>query len=130
VGVLLALGAMKNRTVAEVIEEYRHAPEFMFTEKADVNARGMTGDTFLHAAVVLNRSEDVDVLIKSGADINAVGDLGNTPLHEAASRGLRQIVLKLLESGARTNVKNEFGQTPADLAALMGHGELAASLKP
>jgi ankyrin repeat protein len=53
----------------------------------DVNAKGMTGDTLLHSAVIQGAANDVALLIESGADVDALGDLGYTPLHHAASRG-------------------------------------------
>jgi ankyrin repeat protein len=105
--------------LARIIEKYRDSPEFTSTVWNDVNARALSGDTMLHAAVVRTDRTDVAQLISLGADVNAVGDLGNTPLHEAASRGLVEIILRLVAAGAKTTSKNEFGQTPGDLARLM-----------
>ena len=120
---------MTNKDLAEIIERYRHSPEFMLTDFTDVNSRGMTGDTLLHSAVITAATNDVKILIKSGADVNAQGDLGYTPLHHAASRGLGQIAKILLASGANTELKNEFAQTPGDLAILQDHRGLAALLR-
>lgn len=89
----------------------------------------MTGDTLLHAAVVRNSIDDVELLIASGARVNAIGDLGDTPLHHAASRGLADIAKKLLQHGADVSLKNEFNQTPYDLALLMKHRNMTAILK-
>jgi uncharacterized protein len=77
--------------LANLIDRYRHSPEFMFSNLSNINVRGMSGDTLLHAAVVRRKREDVDLLIASGADVNAIGDLGDTLLHHAASRGLKDI---------------------------------------
>ena len=115
--------------LAALINRYRRTPEFMFSDLTDVNSTGMTGDKFLHSAVIRASTEDVDLLIRSGAKVNAEGDLGNTPLHHAASRGLLDIANKLIASGANRHLKNEFGQTPADVATLMRHNELAARLQ-
>jgi ankyrin repeat protein len=108
---------MQNE-LARIIEKYRDSPEFCSTVGTDVNAKGLSGDTMLHAAVVRTDRADVALLISIGADVNAIGDLGNTPLHEAASRGLVEIIQRLVASGAKTTIKNEFGQTPLDLARL------------
>jgi ankyrin repeat protein len=112
-----------------LIERYSGSPEFRLIDLKDVNQKGMTGDTMLHAAVIRGASEDVDILIDNGADVNAVGDLGNTPLHHAASRGFGFIAKRLLEEGANPSTRNEFGQTPADVARVMKHKELAKTLK-
>lgn len=106
--------------LANLIDRYRHSLEFMFSKLSNINARGMSGDTLLHAAVVRRKREDVDLLIASGADVNAIGDLGDTPLHHAASRGLKDIAEGGVASGARIDIKNEFDQSASDLAALMG----------
>lgn len=112
-----------------LIKKYRGSPEFRLTDLTEVNQKGMTGDTMLHAAVIRGASEDVEGLIAAGADVNVAGDLGNTPLHHAASRGLELIAKRLLEQGADVSAKNEFGQTPADIARVMKHERLASALK-
>ncbi len=112
-----------NEELAKIIEKYRDSPEFSSTEWNDVNARSLSGDTMLHAAVIRTDRADVAQLISLGADVNAVGDLGNTPLHEAASRGLVDIILKLVAARAKTTSRNELGQTPIDLACLMQSGK-------
>lgn len=114
--------------LASLFERYRGSPEFRLVTLSDVNQRGMTGDSLLHAAVIRGASEDVEILIAAGADVNAVGDLGDTPLHHAASRGLKLIAKRLLEQSADPSIKNEFGQTPADIASVMKHDELAETL--
>lgn len=118
-----------NDELAKLIAKYRRSPEFLLVELNDVNQKGMTGDTLLHAAVVAGSLEDVDLLLRSGALVNAIGDLGSTPLHYAASRGLSEIIRKLLQSGADRNIRNEFGQTAADLASLMKRREASKMLR-
>lgn len=108
-----------NEELLKIVEKYRDSPEFSSTVWNDVNARGLSGETMLHAAVVRTDRADVAQLISLGADVNAVGDLGNTPLHEVASRGLVEIIMKLVAAGGRTTSRNEFGQTPIDLAHLI-----------
>ena len=117
-----------KRNLTSLFERYRGSPEFRMVTLSDVNQRGMTGDSLLHAAVIRGASQDIDILIAAGADVNAVGDLGNTPLHHAASRGLQQIAKRLLDQGANPSIKNEFGQVPADIAKIMKHQELAKTL--
>lgn len=108
-----------NEELAKIVAKYRNSPEFSSTVWNDINARSISGDTLLHAAVIRSDRVDVERLIRLGADVNAKGDLGYTPLHEAASRGLVEIIRMLVAGGARTNSTNEFGQTPIDIARLM-----------
>jgi uncharacterized protein len=118
-----------KQKLASLIERYRRSPEFMLVNLDDINQRGMTGDTLLHAAVVRGALDDVEILIAAGAKVNAIGDLGNTPLHHAASRGLGAIARRLLDRGADPNLRNEFGQSPSDVARIMKHAHLAQVLK-
>ena len=53
----------RKQTVASLFERYRGTPEFRLVNLSDVNQRGMTGDSLLHAAVIRRASEDVDILI-------------------------------------------------------------------
>ena len=115
--------------LAELIKRYRSSPEFIFVDLNDVNAKGVTGDTLLHAAVIRGELNHVRILIACGASVNAIGDLGETPLHYAASRGLVEIARTLLQSDADVNIRNEFGQTPMDLAKLMDCKEVIGLFK-
>jgi ankyrin repeat protein len=115
--------------LSDLVERYRRSPEFLSIDLSDVNARGMTGDTLLHAAVTRGELNHVRILIACGASVNAIGDLGNTPLHYAASRGLVEIARKLIQCGADINIRDEFGQTPLDLAKLMERKEVVKLFK-
>jgi len=115
--------------LTEVIERYRNSPEFLFVDLSDVNAKGLTGDTLLHSAVVRGELNHVRILIACGASVNAIGDLGSTPLHYAASRGLIEIARKLIQCDADINIRNEFGQTPLDLAKLRNRKEVVKLFK-
>ena len=115
--------------LTELIERYRNSPEFQFVDLSDINAKGMTGDTLLHAAVTRGELNHVRILIASGASVSAIGDLGETPLHYAASRGLLGIARKLIQCGADINLRNEFGQTPLDLAKLRDRKEIIGLFK-
>jgi uncharacterized protein len=119
----------RSTELASLFEKYRGSPEFRLVNLNDVNQRGMTGDTLLHAAVIRGASDDIEILVAAGADVNAVGDLGNTPLHHAASRGLELVAERLIQRGANPSAKNEFGQTPAEIARVMKHERLAKILK-
>jgi ankyrin repeat protein len=121
--------SMVTAELTELIERYRNSPEFLFVDLSDVNAKGMTGDTLLHAAVTRGELNDVRILIACGASVNAIGDLGSTPLHYAASRGLVEIARELLQCGADVNIRNEFSQTPVDLARLRHRSEVIKLFK-
>jgi len=121
-------GRDANKLWPPCLRDTAELRSFGWSNLSDVNQRGMTGDSLLHAAVIRGASEDVDILIAAGADINAVGDLGNAPLHHAASRGLQAVAKRLLDGGADPSIKNEFGQKPVDIARNMKHDELAKAL--
>jgi ankyrin repeat protein len=125
----LIIGAILRSELAEIISKYRRSPEFMFIDLADVNQKGMTGDTLLHSAVVNGVLADVQILISCGASVNAAGDLCSTPLHYAASRGMAEIARELLKSGADVDIRNEFGQTALDLAELRKRHEVVRIFK-
>lgn len=97
---------------------------------SDLNAINNMMQTPLHVAVLANRSEMVELLLKSGFDSYAHDRRGNTPLHLACQMGLNEIVEILLTHSKTTSdkqsmtieqyllVNNFDGQTSLHLAAI------------
>lgn len=115
--------------LAELIKKYRHYPNFLGIEIADVNQPGSIDDTMLHIAAWKGELPDVEALIAIGATVNAIGDIGNTPLHGAAAKGHFAVVEFLLENGADRGIKNEFGETAADWARNAKHDDVIQLLR-
>lgn len=67
------------------------------------------GQTPLHRAAILRKTEMCRVLIANGADVNARDNFGDTPLHWAHSAEVARV---LIENGADLNAKNEIEDTP------------------
>ncbi|CAG5129537.1 unnamed protein product, partial [Candidula unifasciata] len=112
---------------------FNHIVEFLFTNKADVNAINSVGDSALILSigftplmiVLKNRDtsdnsvrEIVQVLLENGASVNDTSKHGETPLMFAAKKeNNMKIVQILLENGTSVNDTNEYGETPLMLAA-------------
>jgi ankyrin repeat protein len=96
--------------------------EHKITHGADVNARGQSGFTPLHAAA--DRAEIIEVLIRHGADVNArqVHDEG-TPLHVAANWRNVSVAELLITHGADVSARDMHGYTPLHLACSSSHNK-------
>ncbi|KAM0365745.1 hypothetical protein ACHAPK_009266 [Fusarium culmorum] len=92
----------------------------LIANKADVNAKGLDGNTPLHCAAMSGRIHLVELLIEAGGDINAANFEGRTPLHLAAMKGDLEIIYTLDENGCSTEAKDEAGRTPLHLATISG----------
>jgi ankyrin repeat protein len=86
--------------------------KFLIANGADVNAKGLCGDTPLHYAAKFGNIELVKFLVSKGAGINVNDDYDNTPLHGAS--GSDKVFKFLVANGADVNAKNKDGKTPLD----------------
>lgn len=71
----------------------------------------VTGATPLMSALMAERADNADLLLKAGAKVGAADRQGNTALHLAAKINETGRVLQLLEAGADPNAKNAQGVT-------------------
>ena len=71
-----------------------------------VEEKWYIGRSPLHLAAILERSQTVECLLRSGADVKARDIYDKSPLHLAALRGHTQTVECLLRSGADVNARN------------------------
>ncbi|XP_043725549.1 ESX-1 secretion system protein EccA1-like [Telopea speciosissima] len=88
------------------------------TEKVELEAKNVFGDTPLHMAAKNGCSIAAKVLLDHGAFVEAKCDIGMTPLHLAVWHSLSEenclIVKTLLEYNADCSVKDNDGMTPLD----------------
>ena len=94
----------------------------------DVNARGGSHGTALHAASIMNHVNVGQSLLKRGADVNVLGRWKRTPLHVASTSGNLEIGQWLLANGADVNAKDDDHWTPLHGAANNGHVEFVRTL--
>ncbi|NQT38944.1 MAG: ankyrin repeat domain-containing protein [Planctomycetes bacterium] len=78
-----------------------------------------SGATPLHLAVLFDRGEIAEFLIKQGANIEAKAkdEYGGTPLHWAAALGRIEMAKRLIDAGANINSEDDHGFTPLDATA-------------
>ena len=101
-------------------------------DSQDVNRKGGSHTTPLHAASVKGHPDVASLLLKSGADPNSRDDRGRAPLHRVLQGGqimMEQLSLDiarlLVDSRADVNVADDEGWTPLHLSC--GHGMLGVS---
>jgi len=94
----------------------------------DVNAKGGSEVTPLHASADRGDTRVFSLLIEHFPDICIRGLWGQTPLHRAARQGHLEIGQQLLSRGANVNARDNEGWTPLHLAAMRGRVEFARVL--
>jgi hypothetical protein len=104
---------------------------------SDVNSRGGSHTTPLHAASVKGHLEVASLLLESGADPNSRDMMGRVPLHRVSQGGQLGMELSqrigiarlLVNYGAKVDVTDGFeGDTPLHAAARSGYRNIAELL--
>ncbi|MFT4571058.1 MAG: ankyrin repeat protein [Hyphomicrobiaceae bacterium] len=94
----------------------------------DVNERGRSGATAVHAAAWSDHPEIVRLLVSKGAKPDLVDEKDYTPLCYAAQNGFPRVAEALLEAGADVNFQNQYGWAAIHSAASQGKVELLGIL--
>ena len=105
---------------------YLEEIQFLLKAGADVNGRGIGGDTPLMSASCLhNGTALVDVFISAGADVNATDGDGKSALMYACNAydNIDQL-LSLLKAGADVNIKNRKGKTALAIAKSLSDADV------
>ena len=110
----------------------RGAPDH--AHSPDVNSRGGSHTTPLHAASVKGHSQVASILLKGGADPNSCDNLRRVPLHRVSQGGQLvaqsplEIARLLVISGAEVNAIDSGSWTPLHAAAQSGYRDIAQLL--
>jgi ankyrin repeat protein len=94
----------------------------------DVNTKGGSEVTPLHASADRGHTRVFSLLIEHFPDICIRGVWGQTPLHRAVRQGHLEIGQQLLSRGANVNALDVTGWTPLHLAEMYGRVEFARVL--
>lgn len=74
--------AMPDRSqLLALLKDYATHPQYSGVALTDVNTESLFGGYPIHIAAILDRLDDMVILIKFGADINCKGEHGYTALH-------------------------------------------------
>ena len=106
-------------------EKQRETVEKMAESPDAVHARGLTGETPLIAACMLNKPDIARLLIEKGADVNARSNRNGTALTNCDDPELAKL---LIEKGAAVNAQGLADETALHLAIRDGMLELARVL--
>jgi ankyrin repeat protein len=109
----------------------------------NINEQDNKGNTPLHYAAEVGRTDVVELLLSKGANPNLINMNGDSPLHLAAKgpiynycepfypMELKGCIISLLRYGADPNIKNKLGQTPETIATeYPGRRYLSALFSP
>ncbi len=107
---------------------------FMIFYSSSVFANHQEQIDALYTAIMENKINEVQKLLKEGVDVNAESDAVDreTPLHLAVEKGHLDIVTLLLEHGANIEARYDGdpfdGYSPLSIAVLKGHLDIAKLL--
>ncbi len=99
------------------------------TKGADVNKLTSLGESYLHFAAFLNRTELAEYFIDLGLDVNIKKSGNMTPLHIAVVAGNREVAELLIEKGADLDLRSTDGGTPLHFAVAAGHHDIVELLR-
>jgi hypothetical protein len=111
------------------------AEHLITTHSPDVNSKGGSHTTALHAASVKGYLQVASLLLRNGADPDCRDHLGRVPLHRVSQGGQLimtklslEIACLLVNSGADVNATDYEGCAPLHAAAQSGYREIAELL--
>lgn len=109
-----------DKLLIEAIREDDEIEEVIDLLNRGANPNALNTDFYaipLHAAILENRIDVAEELLKKGADVNGADRFGWTPLMSAAWKNNPDMTKLLLDRGANTDLKDAQGQTAKAVAA-------------
>lgn len=89
----------------------------ILSQGANLSVTDYNEDTLLHYAVMMNRADIVELLLRYCANVNAKNNDGDTPLHIAVyEKTCAEIITNLIFSGACPYIINNSDESVIDLA--------------
>lgn len=107
---------------------FKNVVEILLKLHVSIDTRDRHGETALHKAAILGRTEIADVLVYNGAVTAVRNKLNQTPLHLAACRGHVDIVKKLAEDKRQLHYGDWYNFTPVHGAVANGQIKVARLL--
>ncbi|KAG4273420.1 hypothetical protein FPRO04_09784 [Fusarium proliferatum] len=103
-----------------VREEKETVVEHLIKLEANLEAKGLGGQTPLMIACILGRIKTVKRLVDLGANTDTLTNLKSSTLSEAARHGYRKVVEYLLTEGVNKDSQEWLGRTALHVAAMNG----------
>ncbi|EEU33425.1 uncharacterized protein NECHADRAFT_56710, partial [Fusarium vanettenii 77-13-4] len=101
----------------------------LLTNRANINARDIRGQTPLHYTCRHSDAQVMQSLLREGAAIN-IQDIDRiAPIHHAAIHGHRPAIQSLIKAGTDVNLVDALGNTPLFWATYKGHSDLVKDLR-
>jgi len=120
-GILASVGAAGRPALVDVVKSGDlTAARSALQGHQSANDADRDGTSALHWAVLQDRRDLIELLLRAGANPNAKNRYGVTPLSVACENGSQAIVDALLKAGADPNVALVSGETPLMTAARTG----------
>ena len=122
---------LKKEVITYLINSDLANLESSILEDSTINEQvNKEGRTLLHLAVIYEKNDITELLIKMGANVNVRDNLGWAPLHYSVQSKLINVTTLLTDRGADLEIRDNYGNTPLWRATFssQGKGELITLL--
>jgi len=129
VAVLVGVGAAPRAALVDIVKGGDvAAARAALQARQSADDADREGTSALHWAVLADRTDLVELLLRAGANPNAKNRYGVTPLSIACENGNTSVVDALLKAGSDPNLALVSGETPLMTAARTGNSAAVALL--
>lgn len=115
-----------EETALSIALKYEYYPicSFLVEREANINVRGVNGNTPLIRSAFDGREATAEFILTHGGDANLKNFNGETALMVACRHGYVKMVNLFLQYGADINAADESGRTALMLACMVGKGDI------